>query len=84
MDDEDADDNSLADTDVVYQNIVYDEISNDVMSQEMEALDQVYDTCDLICQGLHFSGEFCRHNLVMCDVCGHIWDGFAQCTHPNL
>jgi hypothetical protein len=87
-DDDDDDDNDETNPsihpDSVYQNLVYDSITNEVMSQEMDVIEQLSNTCDLVCQGLHFSGEFCRHGLQMCDECGHIWDGCAQCTHPNL
>ena len=38
--------------------------------------------CDEVCQhafdALKF--HFCRHGMVSCDRCGHIWDGCAQCT----
>jgi hypothetical protein len=82
--DHDDDDNPSIDSNSAYQNIVYDNITNEVMSQEMEVIHQLNDGCDLICERSHFSGEFCKHGLVMCDECGHIWDGNAQCTHSNL
>jgi hypothetical protein len=83
-DDDDDDEGDGDNVDPEYLDMIYSDISNEVMSQEMEAIEQLNNTCDLVCQDLHFSGEFCRHSLIMCNECGHVWDGNAQCTHPNL
>ena len=41
--------------------------------------------CDERCEktwGLR-GEKFCRHGFMMCFVCKHVYDGFAQCTHEN-
>lgn len=38
--------------------------------------------CGRLCGDLWELGEECLHDLVKCAECGHVWDGFAQCSHP--
>ena len=37
--------------------------------------------CEKLCKDKWELVDLCEHYLVRCSEWGHVWDGFAQCSH---